>query len=168
MLGILQICWAYLSLFYRWNKHVIRVVSGFPKRRIKSCKYQYQQDVHHLLNLLVNFASKYQTLVSLNCNFPYRCLMPNCNGDYWPKLEIYKFAAWAIFSALLQRTQHIYKFYFSGINHVDTILNIADSRKVKVKVKGWAGVKLDPHYVSVFHMTFLLIVPHLYKLHKDM
>ena len=23
--------------------------------------------------------------MSPNCNFPHRCLMPNCNGDYWPK-----------------------------------------------------------------------------------
>ena len=25
------------------------------------------------------------TLVSQNCNYPYKSLMANCNGDYWPK-----------------------------------------------------------------------------------
>ena len=25
------------------------------------------------------------TIVSPNYNFPHKCLMPNCNGDHWPK-----------------------------------------------------------------------------------
>ena len=31
------------------------------------------------------------TLASSNCNFPHKCLIPNCNGDYWPKSSTWLF-----------------------------------------------------------------------------
>ena len=102
--------------------------------------------------------------MSPNCDFPHRCLMPNCNGDFWPKSSI----SMSMFEGLiiLVHLSHVTCQNEPWIEHtilIDDCLIFQLCRGVFQIFFGMPGSLSDFHYFSCIYSYSVLKVVLLQK-----
>ena len=102
--------------------------------------------------------------MSPNCDFPHRCLMPNCNGDFWPKSSI----SMSMFEGpiILVHLSHVTCQNEPWIEHtilIDDCLIFQLCRGVFQIFFGMPGSLSDFHYFSCIYSYSVLKVVLLQK-----